>query len=320
MKIIAEIGTNHEGDLGLAVEMIHAFAGAGADIVKFQAFVVEDMVPKSAPYYKRMKKLEVKKDWYPVLIKECEKAGVEFLSTATSFKSLEWMEESGAKMYKVASGNATHTPIIDKLIEIGKPIILSLGLLEVSEIIDLVEYFEKKGFDLSKLSLLHCHVEYPTPIEKSNLKNISVLKEMFPEITIGYSDHTISTLTPAIATALGAEIIEKHVYLKRGNLGMDYDAAISLDEFKEMVKNIKDTEKMLKSDFRINQKYKFEYRRSFHAKRDIKKGEKLTWENIKISRPEDGIKPKFYKEVIGREASEDIKEGEAIKWEKLKIY
>jgi sialic acid synthase SpsE len=282
--------------------------------------VVEDMVPKDAPYYDRMKKLEVKKEWYPELIKECERNGVEFLSTATSFKSLEWMEKAGAKMYKVASGNATHTPIIDKLIEINKPIILSLGLLEMGEIIDLVEYFEKKGYDLNKLSLLHCHVEYPTPIENSNLKNITILKEMFPNIKIGYSDHTTSTLTPAIATALGAEIIEKHVYLIRGSLGMDYDAAISLDEFKEMVKNIKDTQKMLKADFRINSEYKFLYRRSFHAKRDIKKGEILSWENVKISRPEDGILPKHYKEVLGQAINRDLKEGEPIKWEMLKTY
>ena len=317
MKIIAEIGSNHEGDLNLAVEMIRAFAKAGADIIKFQAFVVEDMVPKTAPYYERMKKLEVKKEWYPVLIKECEKAGVEFLSTATSFKSLEWMEKAGAKMYKVASGNATHTPILDKLIEINKPVILSLGLLEMGEIIDLVEYFEKKGFDLNKLSLLHCHVQYPTPIEQSNLRNITILKEMFPDITIGYSDHTLSTLTPAIALSLGAEIIEKHVYLKKGPLGMDYDAAISLEEFKTMVKNLKDTEKMLKADFRINPKTKFEYRRSFHAKKEIKKGEAISWENVKISRPEDGILPKEYKKVIGKKATQNIKEGEAITWEKI---
>ncbi|NPA10878.1 MAG: N-acetylneuraminate synthase [Epsilonproteobacteria bacterium] len=317
MKIIAEIGSNHEGNLELACEMIREFAKAGADIIKFQAFVVDDMVPKSAPYYEKMKKLEVKKEWYPVLIKECEKAGVEFLSTATSFKSLRWMEEAGAKMYKVASANATHIPIIDKLIEIGKPVILSLGLLEMGEIIDLVEYFEKKGFDLNRLSLLHCHVEYPTPIEKSNLKNITVLKEMFADVTVGYSDHTLSILTPSIAVALGAEIIEKHVYLKKGPFGMDYDTAVSLDEFKEMVNNIKETQKMLKSDFRIDKKTKFEYRRSFHAKRDIKKGEILSFENLKISRPEDGIEPKYYKDVIGREIKIDIKEGEAIQWEML---
>jgi sialic acid synthase SpsE len=318
--IIAEIGTNHEGNLDLAKEMIREFAKAGADVIKFQAFVVEDMVPKTAPYYDRMKKLEVKKEWYPELIKECEKNGVEFLSTATSFKSLEYMEKAGVKMYKVASGNATHIPIIDKLIEINKPIILSLGLLEMSEIIDLVEYFDKKGYDLNKLSLLHCHVEYPTPIEKSNLKNITILKEMFPQIKIGYSDHTTSILTPAIAVVLGAEIIEKHVYLIKGELGMDYDSAISLEEFKEMVKNIKDTKKMLKADFRIDKKTKFQFRRSFHAKRDIKKGEKLTWENIKISRPEDGIEPKYYKKVLESEILVDLKEGEPIKWEMLKTY
>ena len=314
MKIIAEIGTNHEGDLELAKQMIREFAKAGADIIKFQAFVVEDMIPKTAPYYERMQKLEVKKEWYPILVEECHKNNVEFLSTATSFKSIEWMEEAGVKMYKVASGNATHRPIIDKLIEINKPIILSLGLLEVNEIYELVEYFKQKNFN--KFSLLHCHVEYPTPINKANLKNITILKEMFPDITIGYSDHTTSTLTPAIAVSLGAEIIEKHVYLKKGNLGMDYDAAISLDEFKEMVKNIKDTKQMLNSDFRLNQ-FKKEYRRSFHAKRDIKKDEILSWDNLKISRPEDGIEPKFYKDVFGKKIKQNLKEGEALKWEMI---
>jgi len=311
MKIIAEIGTNHEGDLDLACKMIKEFAKAGADIIKFQAFVVEDMIPKSAPYYERMKKLEVKKEWYPILIEECKKNHVEFLSTATSFTSIKWMEEAGAKMYKVASGNATHRPILDKLIEINKPIILSLGLLEVDEIYELVEYFDQNSFD--KYTLLHCHVEYPTPLKKANLKNITILKEMFPKVKIGYSDHTTSILTPSIATSLGVQIIEKHVYLKKGFLGMDYDAAIGLEDFKMMVEMIKNTQSMLHSDFRLSD-LKKEYRRSFHAKKDIKKGEILNWDNIKISRPEDGIEPKFYKKVFGQKTKVAIKEGEAIRW------
>jgi len=311
-KIIAEIGTNHEGSLDLACEMIEKFANAGADIIKFQAFVVEDMVPKNASYYDRMKLLEVKESWYKVLVDECKKNSVEFLSTATSFKSLKWMEESGVTMYKVASGNTTHRPIIDKLIEINKPIILSLGLLEFNEILELVDHFKKHNFN--KLSLLHCHVEYPTPINRANLKNITILKEVFEYIDIGYSDHTLSLLTPSIAVSLGAKIIEKHVYLKQGKFGMDYDAAISLDEFKKMVELIKETELMLKADFSINKQNKLEYRRSFHAKKDIKKGEVLSWQNLKISRPEDGIEPKFYKDVFGKIAKRDIKENSPINW------
>ena len=316
-KIIAEIGTNHEGNLNLAIKMIEEFAKAGADIIKFQSFVVEDMISPTKPYYEKMKKLEIKKDWYPKLIKACEENNVKFLSTATSFKSLQWMEEADATMYKVASGNATHTPIIDKLIEINKPIILSLGLLEFNEIIELVQYFKSKHFN--KLSLLHCHVQYPTPIEKANLDNIFILREIFEKekITIGYSDHTTSTLIPALAVSKGAQIIEKHVYLQKGPLGMDYDAAISLEEFKEMVSFIKTTELASNVNFNLNQTKKFEVRRSFHAKRDIKKGEILNFENLKISRPEDGIEPKFYKQIIGKKIKTDLKENEALKWEHL---
>ena len=312
-KIIAEIGTNHEGNLDLACEMIEKFAKAGADIIKFQAFVVDDMIPTNASYYKRMKLLEVKENWYKVLINECKKNGVEFLSTATSFKSLKWMEEAEASMYKVASANTTHIPIIDKLIEINKPIILSLGLLEFNEIVELVEYFKKHNFN--KLSLLHCNVKYPTPTNETNLKNITILQEMFENIPIGYSDHTLSLLTPSIAVSLGAKIIEKHVYLKKGKLGMDYEVAIDLDDFKKMVELIKETELMLKSDFRIDKSKKFEYRRSFHAKKDIKNGEVLSWDNLKISRPENGIEPKYYKKVIGKKAKKDIKKDEPIKWD-----
>jgi len=314
-KIIAEIGTNHEGDLNLAIKMIEEFAKAGADIIKFQSFIVEDMIEPTKPYFERMKKLELKKEWYPKLIKACKENNVEFLSTATSFKSLEWMEKAGAKMYKVASGNATHLPIIDKLIEINKSIILSVGLLELNEIIELVEYFKSKNF--YKFSLLHCHVEYPTPIEKANLGNIEVLKSLFPKTTIGYSDHTTSTFIPSLAVAKGAEIIEKHVYLVKGSLGMDYDSAISLEEFKEMVKLIKETNKACKIDFRIDEYKKKEVRRSFHAKKDIKKGEILSFENLKISRPEDGILPKEYKNVIGKKAKIDIKVNTPLKEEMI---
>jgi len=314
-KIIAEIGTNHEGSLDLACEMIEKFANAGADIIKFQAFVVEDMVPKNASYYDRMKQLEVKKDWYKVLIEECKKNGVEFLSTATSFKSLEWMEDAGANMYKVASGNATHIPILDKLIEINKPIIISLGLLEFNEILELANYFESKNFH--KFSFLHCQVKYPTPTNASNLKNITILKELFPNTTIGYSDHTLSILTPSIAVSLGAKIIEKHVFLKKGKLGMDYDAAINLVDFKKMVEMIRETEEMLKVDFRISQDIKQQYRRSFHAKKDIKKGEVLSFKNLKISRPEDGIEPKYYNKVLGKKAKKDIKAEQPIRWDDI---
>jgi N,N'-diacetyllegionaminate synthase len=312
-KVIAEIGTNHEGNLDLACEMIEKFAKAGANIIKFQSFIVDDMIPKTAPYYKRMKKLELKKEWYEILFQTCKKNNVEFLSTATSFKSIEWMEKIGVSMYKVASGNATHMPIIDKLIEINKPIIISVGLLELNEIFELVKYFEMKNFE--KFSLLHCQVEYPTPIQRANLENIAVLKEIFKNISVGYSDHTTSILTPSIAVSLGAEIIEKHVYLRKGDIGMDYDVAISLNEFEKMVKMIRETELMLKMDFSISEEFRFLYRRSFHAKRDIKKGEVFSFENLKISRPEDGIKPKYYKELIGKKANKNIKAESAVKWE-----
>ena len=314
-KIIAEIGTNHEGSLDLACEMIERFAEAGADIVKFQAFVVEDMIPKDAPYYERMRQLEVKESWYPVLIKTAERAGVEFLSTATSFRSLAWMEAAGAKMYKVASGNATHYPILDRQIEIGKPVILSLGLLDLGEIVELVDYFKKRDF--KELSLLHCHVAYPTPPERANLGNIVLLQELFEDLTIGYSDHTLSLTAPAVAVALGARIVEKHVYLKKGNLGMDYDAAISLDGFREMVARIRECEAMTGRDFAIDPDVKFAYRRSFHAARTIERGEVLSWENIKISRPMNGIEPRHYREVLGQKAVRRIEAEAPIRWEDL---
>ena len=262
--------------------------------------------------------MEVKEDWYPILIKTCKDNGVEFLSTATSFRSIEWMERAGVSMYKVASGNATHLPILDRLIEIGKPIILSLGLLELDEIIETVDYFKSKGFE--QLSLLHCHVEYPTPVSKANLDNIFVLRELFEKekITIGYSDHTLSTFIPALAVAKGAKIIEKHVYLYKGNLGMDYDVAISLDQFAEMVNFVRESDKSSNVDFRLNKETKIEYRRSFHAKRDIEQGEILSFENMKISRPEKGILPKYYKNVIGRATKKAIESDAPIQWEDIK--
>jgi len=314
VKIIAEVGSNHNGKLETALELIAVAAECGADVVKFQGFIADDLMAVDDPNFGKLKRLEVPKSWYPLLIEQCVKHGVEFLSTATSFTTLQWMEEYSVSQYKVASCNITHIPLIDRLVEINKPIIISTGLASLQEIVDLSVYLEEKGF--KKYSFLHCVSRYPMGPAEARLKNIFVLNEIL-HCPIGFSDHSHGCHLAVAAVALGAQIIEKHISMDKKGIGMDHDVAVLPDVFRMMCQAVRDTEKAVYVDFASNQEAIFEMRRSLHFSRNMSKGEMVNRSALKITRPENGLLPSEIDYVIGRTLTKDVKASEAVKKEIL---
>ena len=304
IKIIAEAGTNHNGILSTALEIIEVAADCGADIVKFQSFLVDDLLSSNDPNYDRMKKLEMPKEWYPELINCCNNHGVSFLSTATNFTTLKWMEEFNVSQYKVASCNITHRPLLDKLIEIGKPVIVSTGLANLDEILELAEYFNSNGF--KNYSFLHCVSKYPTGPSDARLKNITFLKEKL-KCKVGFSDHTQGYHLAVAAVALGAEIIEKHITLGKSDIGMDHEVAVLPGIFSELCSAIRDTEKALYADFSHDENAFLNMRRSLHFARDMSIGEIVKYTDLKIVRPEDGLPPSEMDCVMGKKLVKNVK-------------
>ena len=301
--IIAEIGSNHDGDLDKAFRMIDIAAESGADVAKFQGFLADEMYDKSDSNYHLLKKLEVPLDWYPKLIERCNQQGVKFLSTATNFTTLQLMEELNVEWYKVASGNISHYPIIDKLIEINKPIIFSTGLSKLEEIIDLSSYLDYN--ECRDYSFLHCVSKYPVAPDQMNLLNISSLRHIL-NCPIGFSDHSMSEYFAIAAVALGAKIIEKHITIDRNGISPDHSFSMLSKDFKNMVDNIRLVERGMNVDFKPNLSSMKKFRRSLHYSRSIEFGHIIQPSDIMVIRPDDGLPPVTYKDIIGKKIIRNV--------------
>ncbi|MBU0516557.1 MAG: N-acetylneuraminate synthase family protein [Proteobacteria bacterium] len=304
VKIIAEIGSNHDGKLDTARDLVSVAADCGADVCKFQSFLVDDLLAHDDTRYERLKKLEMPQNWYPVLIEHCRREGVAFLSTATNHTTLDWMEKYGAWGYKVASCNLTHRPLIDRLTTLNKPLMVSTGMASLEEILALARYFDGRGF--AAYSFLHCVSKYPTPPAELRLRNIVVLKEIL-NCPVGFSDHSSGPHLAVAAVALGATIVEKHISLTKTGLGMDHQVALLPEDFRTMCRAIRDAEAALRADFTPDWEMIKAMRRSLHFTRDMRLGETIDAADVKVVRPEDGLPPAALETVIGRRLDRDVK-------------
>jgi sialic acid synthase SpsE len=307
VKIIAEIGSNHNGELDTALRLIATAAASGADIAKFQSFLVDELLASEDPNYARLAKLQLPREWYPKLIRACHDHGLEFLSTATNFTTLEWMEELGVWGYKIASCNITHWPLLQRLAAIGKPLIVSTGLATLEEVQALDTFFQAEG--LKEYAFLHCVSKYPVEPAALRLKNLVVLKEVL-SCPVGFSDHSEGAHMAAAAVALGARIVEKHISLDKTGLGLDHEVAVLPDQFKAMCQAIRSVEEAMFADFTPDQENIFRMRRSLHFARSMRRGEAVTATDIKIVRPEDGLPPKQFTAVLGQRLIADVAAGE----------
>lgn len=324
--IIAEAGVNHNGSFELACRLADAAKEAGADCVKYQTFKSEKLVSRNAQkaeYQKKttgdssqqdmLKKLELSYDSFIRLKEYCDKIGICFLSTPFDFDSIDFLDTLGMPFWKIPSGEVTNYPYLVALAKTGKPVVMSTGMCEMSEITDAIKVLKDNG--TADIKLLHCNTEYPTPFEDVNLAAMNTVRKAF-NVEVGYSDHTKGIEVPIAAVALGATIIEKHFTLDRNMEGPDHKASLEPDELKQMVNSIRNIEKAigtgLKEPSASEKKNIAIARKSIVAKKEIKAGEILSPDNITVKRPGTGISPMRWNEVIGTKAVKDYDEDEII--------
>jgi N,N'-diacetyllegionaminate synthase len=321
--IIAEAGVNHNGDMAMAMQLIAAAKSAGADIVKFQTFKTGNLVTKLADkaeyqksttsasenQYEMIRKLELSQADHEMLIDECQRQGIRFLSTAFDTESFDMLLSLGLDQVKIPSGELTNLPLLRYMTRLGMPVMLSTGMATLGEIETAIEEIELAGTQRDRITVLHCTTEYPAPMEDVNLRAMVSMKAALG-VEVGYSDHTPGIEIPIAAVALGARVIEKHFTLNRTLPGPDHQASLEPHELKAMVDAIRNVEIALgdgvKRPSASELKNKPIARKSLVAIKSIRAGETFSAENIGTKRPGNGISPMRWDEVIGRPAPRDF--------------
>jgi N-acetylneuraminate synthase len=330
--IIAEAGVNHNGSIKLGCELIDIAKDAGADAVKFQSFLAKYLVSKKADkaeyqkrltkktesHYEMIKRLELSLKDHKILIEHAKKRKIKFLSSPFDEESANLLKKLKIDMLKIPSGEVTNHPFLTHCANLGLPIILSTGMCTLSEVAEAVEVLKPS----KSLSLLHCVTEYPTPYREVNLRAMDTLSSAF-SLPVGYSDHTLGIEIALAAVARGARIIEKHFTLDRTLPGPDHQASLEPNELKEMVRCIRNIEDSLGTGVKQPAACELKNipiaRKSLVADMPIKKGTRLSRENVKCKRPGTGISPKDLDKVIGMRVNRDLDRDETIYWKDLKL-
>lgn len=327
--IIAEAGVNHNGSLHLAKEMVEKAKAAGADYIKFQTFIPEELVTcraEKAQYQKvqtgdtsqleMLRSLALSNEEFATLKNYCDQFGIGFLSTPFDFKSIEFLCSFNMDYWKVPSGEITNLPYLEKIGKTQKKVILSTGMSEIDEIRAAVDILEENGS--SDITILHCNTEYPTPFTDVNLLAMKQIESIFHK-AVGYSDHTQGIEIPIAAVALGAKVIEKHFTLDRTMEGPDHRASLEPDELSSMVKAIRNVEAALgdgKKKRTASEENNINIvRKSIVAAKSIKAGEIFTEDNITVKRPGTGISPMEWHQILGNAATKNYDPDEPIEKE-----
>ena len=327
--IVAEMSANHNQDFDQAVELLKAAKEAGADAVKLQTYTPDTLTIRSDKEYFRIGKGTLWEgktlyelyseaympwEWQPKLKKIADEIGIDLFSTAFDPTAVDFLEDMGVPVHKVASFEIVDIPLIEKMARTGKPLIISTGMAMLGEIEEAVQAARKAG--ATQIALLKCTSAYPAPPEEMNLRAIPHLTEAF-HVPVGLSDHTLGIAVPVAAVALGACIVEKHFTLSRDIPGPDSAFSLEPHEFKAMVEAIRTAEKALgevRYEVGEQEAKSRVFRRSLFVVKDMKAGEIFTEENLRSIRPGYGLHPKHLKDVLGKRAIQDIKKGTPLGW------
>lgn len=324
---IAEAGVNHNGDLDLAKKLIDVAADAGADAVKFQTFSADRLVAREAEkaeyqtkttgegsQYDMLKEFELDEQAHQELKKYSTEMEILFLSSAFDRGSADMLRDLGVKAIKLGSGELDNYPLVKHVASFGLPIIVSTGMGTLEEVVDVHEVIKSVDPDL-EVVFLHCTSSYPCSIEDVHLRAMRTMKEELDSL-VGYSDHTTLPVTPALAVAAGACVIEKHFTLDSTLPGPDHEASLEPDELKNAIGLVEIAWRSLGTPEKVPTPSELEtrerVRKSLHAAVDIPEGRRLCAEHIDIVRPAVGISPRKYDDVIGRVTKHEIKKGEPI--------
>lgn len=351
--IIAEAGVNHNGSLDMARKLVEAAAESGADAVKFQTFKAERLLSRSTPkaeyqlrttdagesQYEMIRKLELDTSAHETLINHCRACNIQFLSTPFDLESVDLLAgRFDLPCIKIPSGDITNAPLLLRIAQTGKPVILSTGMSVLGEIEDALGVLafgyldngtnpscaafraaycsgEGRAALQTKITLLHCTTEYPAPFADVNLKAMDTLREAFG-LPVGLSDHTEGIAVPIAAAARGAVMIEKHFTLDRALPGPDHAASLEPAELKNLVAGIRIVEQALGSGSKYPTSRELKNmhmaRKSLVAACTIGTDEPFTVDNLAIKRPGSGMSPMWYWEMLTRKASRNFAADEVI--------
>lgn len=322
--IIAELSANHGQDIEIAKKTIKSMKNSGADIVKIQSYTPDTITLKSDNEYFQIKQGTIwdgrtlydlyseaytPLEWIPELYDYARKIGIEIFSSPFDMTSVDLLEEVNTPAYKIASFEITDIPLIKYAASKMKPIIISTGIATDKDIQLAIDACLSVGN--KDICLLKCTSAYPAEIKDANLKTMIDMKERF-QVEVGLSDHTLGNTVPIVAATMGASIVEKHFILDSSIGGPDASFSMSPEEFSELVKDIRNAESAIgKVEYSMTEKKQNnrKFARSLFISTDIKKGEQFTNRNVQSVRPNDGMHPKFYEDVIGKTASENLSSG-----------
>lgn len=310
--IIAEIGSVHDGSFGNALKLVEAASNAGANCVKFQTHIAEAETLSDAPmppYFKGENRLDyfrrtsfTSQQWKE-LADAARFVGVLFLSSPFSLEAVDLLEEVGVQAYKVPSGEITNLPLIQRIAETGKPVLLSSGMSTWEELGSAVSMFEHH----SQVCVMQCTSAYPTPPEKVGLNNLREIAVRFPGVVLGYSDHTMGIAAGVAAVTLGADVIEKHFTFSRLMYGSDAQHSMEPNEFHAFSRALREAWLMRRNPIDKNELAKEElsqmkliFQKSIVAAHDLLAGQALTLTDLAFKKPGDGISAAEFRTLIGR--------------------
>jgi len=333
--IIGEIGSNHGRSRKIVRELIDAAAQAKFDAVKFQIYDPQEAFSKNVmtkdvhlehlygkeQWWKICRdRILMPREWFKEMFAYARKKGLIVFSAVHWAPDIKFLLDLGSQVFKIASIDCNHLPLLKEVAKAGKPMIISTGMARLDEIDETVKFLKKAGND--DIALLHCVSCYPPKPETVNLRNITLFKKRYP-YPVGFSDHSVSNNMSVAAVALGATIIEKHLTLDRRMHGPDHPFALEPEDMKGLVRSVREVEAGLGSEKRVLSKDELAsrkmIRRSLVARVNIRKGEKLTEAAVKYSRPSGGICPNdFEGKVKGHKAARDIPAETIITWDMVK--
>lgn len=330
--IIAEMSGNHNGDIKRALELVKAAADAGADALKLQTYTADtitmnhrgglfDITDENSLWagrnlYELYEEAHTPWEWHKEIFEYANSLGMLAFSSPFDETAVDFLETLNVPAYKIASFESNHFPLLKKVAQTGKPILISSGTSKINELYESIQYLKANG--AKDIIIFKCTSTYPATPENTNLRTIPVFQSIFEDCVIGLSDHTMGIGASVAAVALGARVIEKHFTLRRADGGVDSDFSLEPEELKALVvetgraflamgKVQLDTQK---SEVKSRQ-----FKRSIYVTKDIEKGETFTTENIRVIRPGDGLHPKHWEEVLGTVAKTAIPKGTPLSWD-----
>ena len=327
--IIAELSANHNGDINRAFKIMEEAKKAGADAIKLQTYTHETITMDcdseefqihgglwdGQSLYELYKGAHMPWEWHKPLFEKAKELDITIFSSPFDFTAVELLEGLNAPAYKIASFELVDLPLIKRVAQTGKPMIMSTGMANQEEIQEAVNCARENG--CKELVVLHCVSGYPAPADQYNLRTIADIAQRF-DVLSGLSDHTIDNATAVASVVLGACLIEKHVTLDRNGGGADDSFSL---EPKELAQLCQDSKTAWQALGQVNyerteaEKGNVKFRRSLYVVKDTAEGEEFTPENVRSIRPGFGMAPKYYESIIGKKATKEIKKGSPLKFE-----